>query len=94
MIGMWHFGQGDLPRSEAYYWFVATGIVVSWVVMYIAVIVVLHLFVPEKDEAPRSFYIIAMLGGLIGPSIFLWRLWVRNNRAQLGVRADIESKPS
>jgi hypothetical protein len=76
----WRFGEGKLPRSEDYYWFVAIGIVVSWILLYLAIIIVLLALAHDKGNAPRSFYIIAMVGGLIGPLLFLRRLWVRSHR--------------
>jgi len=90
----WRFGEGNLPRSEGYYWFVAIGIIFSWVVVYVAMISVFLSLAPEKGAAPRSSYIISMLGGLTGPLVFLWTLWARNNRSHREVKNGGKTKPS
>ncbi len=66
------YNEGKLPRSWLFYRVVAIGIVISWVVVYVVLIVAIgFLGHGIVEDLPRSDYILAMLGGLLGPAIFL-----------------------
>ena len=39
MIPRLRYGEGKLPHSEAYYWFVAVGIILSWTITYLIIII-------------------------------------------------------
>jgi predicted permease len=93
MIFKWRFGEGNLPRSEGYYWFVAIGIILTWVFIYVGMISIFLSLAPEKGDMPRSSYVISMLGGLMGPLVFLCILWARNSRSHREEKNDGKTKP-
>ena len=74
-----YFGK-QLPRRESYYWFLAIGIVLSWALAYLVIFLALLPFAENPDEAPRAFYVAAMIGGLLGPGALLWRRLNRQRR--------------
>lgn len=74
------FGLGEsdpesgLPKPNAYYWALGSGIIGSWIAVYIVIIIPLLIwFTEDRSNAPRSYYVTACLGGLIGPiAILTW----------------------
>lgn len=77
------FGLGEcdpesgLPKPKAYYWALGSGIIGSWVAVYLAIISVFLVFVAEdSSNALRTYYVTACLGGLVGPIALLTWLWV------------------